>query len=242
MISLALKEYKSFFGSAIGYLVITAYLLTNGLFLWLFEGEYNILKSGFADLAPFFKLSPYIFIFLIPIVTMKSFSEEKKTGTLEMLLTKPLHTSEVVLGKFLGAFLLLITAILPTLIYVFIMQQYSFPENNLDWGTILGSYIGLLFLISAYCAIGLYASTLTDSQMVACLLAIAICFIGYIGIQQLSLFSGSFTTIVAYFGLFSHYKSISRGVLDSRDLLYFLSISFVFLAATVFQLNNEKNR
>jgi len=150
MKSIAFREIKSFFGSTIGYLVIAIFLLLNGLFLWVFDGEYNILNSGFADLTPFFTLSPWILIFLIPAVTMRSFSDEKKQGTIELLFTKPLSVWQIASGKFLGAFILIVLAILPTLVYVYVISSLGMPEGNIDLGSIIGSYFGLLFLIDQF--------------------------------------------------------------------------------------------
>ena len=171
MKALLLREIKSFFGSPIGYLVIAIFLLLNGLFLWVFEGDFNILNSGFADLSPFFKLSPWILIFLIPAVTMRSFSDEKKQGTIELLFTKPLSIWEIVNGKFFGAFLLIVLAILPTYVYVWIISYFGNPEGNIDMGSTLGSYFGLLFLIASYTSIGIYTSTLSENQIVAFIIA-----------------------------------------------------------------------
>ena len=158
MKSIALREIKSFFGSPIGYLVIAIFLLLNGSFLWVFDGEYNILQSGFADLSPFFTLAPWILIFLIPAVTMRSFSDEKKQGTIELLLTKPLSVWQIVNGKFLGSFLLIVIALVPTLVYVYVIYGLGMPEGNIDMGSTMGSYFGLLFLIAAYTAIGIFTS------------------------------------------------------------------------------------
>ena len=177
MKSIVLREIKSFFGSPVGYLVIAIFLLLNGLFLWVFDGEFNILKSGFADLSPFFTLSPWILIFLIPAVTMRSFSDEKKQGTIELLFTKPLSIWQIVNGKFLGAFLLIVIAILPTLVYVYVISSLGLPEGNIDMGSTLGSYFGLLFLVAAYTSIGIFTSTLSENQIVAFLIAVFICFI-----------------------------------------------------------------
>ncbi|MGQ3089205.1 ABC transporter permease subunit, partial [Flavobacterium sp.] len=146
MKALLLREIKSFFGSPIGYLVIAIFLLLNGLFLWVFEGDLNILNSGFADMAPFFTLAPWILIFLIPAVTMRSFSDEKKQGTIELLFTKPLTVWEIVSGKFFGALALIVMAIVPTIIYVFVLSTYGNPQGNIDMGSTIGSYFGLLFL------------------------------------------------------------------------------------------------
>jgi ABC-2 type transport system permease protein len=148
MKALLFREIKSFFGSPIGYLVIAIFLILNGLFLWIFDGEYNILNSGFADLSPFFTISPWILIFLIPAVTMRSFSDEMKQGTLELLLTKPLSIWQIVNGKFFGAMLLIVIAIIPTFIYVYVISSLGMPEGNFDMGSTIGSYFGLLFLIS----------------------------------------------------------------------------------------------
>ena len=174
MFSILKKEINSFFASPIGYLVIAVFLLLNGLFLWLFKGEFNVLDNGFADLSSFFLLSPWIFIFLIPAVTMRCFSDEKKQGTLELLLTKPIGHMQLVLGKYFGALILVIIAILPTLLYVYTISKLGNPEGNLDMGSIMGSYIGLLFLAAAYVAIGLFASTLSDNQIVAFIVAVLI--------------------------------------------------------------------
>lgn len=185
MKSIVLREIKSFFGSPIGYLVIAIFLIINGLFLWVFEGDYNISNSGFADLTPFFTLAPWIFIFLIPAVTMRSFSDEKKQGTLELLLTKPLSIWQIVNGKFLGAVVLIIMAVIPTFIYVAVISNLGMPEGNIDMGSTIGSYFGLLFLISAYCAIGVFTSTLSDNQIVAFIISVFLCFIFYFGLKEL---------------------------------------------------------
>ncbi|MEW5677195.1 gliding motility-associated ABC transporter permease subunit GldF [Flavobacterium enshiense] len=240
MKALLLREIKSFFGSPIGYLVIAIFLLLNGLFLWVFEGEFNILKSGFADLSPFFTLAPWILIFLIPAVTMRSFSDEKKQGTIELMLTKPLSTWEIVNGKFLGAFLLIVIAIIPTLIYVFVISDLGNPAGNLDMGSTMGSYFGLLFLIAAYSAIGIFTSTLSDNQIVAFIIAVFLCFVLYYGFEGLSSMMGNFGDLFASFGFESHFKSMSRGVLDTRDILYFVSVTIAFLAGTVYQLKSLK--
>lgn len=238
MKSIISREIKSFFGSPIGYLVIAIFLILNGLFLWFFEGDYNILNSGFADLTPFFTLSPWILLFLIPAITMRSFSDEKKQGTLELLLTKPLSVWEIVNGKFLGAVLLICIAIVPTYIYVEAVSSLGMPEGNIDLGSTLGSYFGLLFLISAYAAIGIFTSTLSDSQIVAFIIAVFLCFLFFFGFEGLASLSPNFSNYIAYFGMQDHYKSMSRGVLDTRDILYFSSIIIVFLSFTVNQLKS----
>lgn len=238
MKALLLREIKSFFGSLIGYLVIAVFLLLNGLFLWVFPGDFNIPSTGFADMAPFFTLAPWIFIFLIPAVTMRSFSDEKKQGTIELLFTKPLSVWEIVNGKFFGAFILILLALLPTIIYVIVLSSYGNPQGNVDMGSTLGSYFGLLFLVAGYTSIGIFTSTLSDNQIVAFILAVLFCFLLYFGFTGISGFAGSFSSAVAMLGMDYHFKSMGRGVLDTRDIIYFVSIAFLFLSLTVYKLKN----
>ncbi|MBC7641589.1 MAG: gliding motility-associated ABC transporter permease subunit GldF [Flavobacterium sp.] len=240
MKSILFREIKSFFGSPIGYLVIAIFLIINGLFLWVFDGQYNIMNSGFADMTPFFTISPWILIFLIPAVTMRSFSDERKLGTLELLLTKPLSIWQIVNGKFLGALLLIIIAILPTYIYVLIISSMGNPEGNIDLGPTIGSYFGLIFLIASYSAIGIFTSTLSDNQIVAFIVSVFLCFIFYFGFQGISSYLPSISNFIASIGMDFHFKSMSRGVIDTRDILYFSSITFVFLLLTVHQLKSYK--
>ena len=241
MKSIVLRESKSFFGSPIGYLVIAIFLLINGLFLWVFEGEYNILKTGFADMTPFFTLAPWILIFLIPAVTMRSFSDEKKQGTLELLLTKPLPIWQIVNGKFLGALLLIVMAIIPTFIYVWTIYGLGMPEGNIDMGSTIGSYFGLLFLISAYSAIGIFTSTLSDNQIVAFIISVFLCFFLYFGFEGLATVTPNISNFISALGMQDHYKSMSRGVLDTRDIVYFVSITVAFLSFTVYNLKSFKS-
>jgi ABC-2 type transport system permease protein len=231
MFAILKKEINSFFASPIGYLVIAIFLVLNGLFLWVFKGEFNILDYGFADLSSFFLLAPWILIFLIPAVTMRSFSDEKKQGTLELLLTKPISHTNIVLGKYFGAFILILIALLPTLLYVYTVYQLGNPIGNLDVGSTLGSYFGLLFLIAAYTAIGVFASTITDNQIVAFITAVFLCFLFYIGFEGLADFMSS--TFVEQLGMSFHYKSMSRGVIDTQDVLYFLSVTIFFIVLTI---------
>ncbi|RTY81003.1 gliding motility-associated ABC transporter permease subunit GldF [Flavobacterium sp. ZB4P23] len=241
MKSIVLREIKSFFVSPIGYLVIAIFLIINGLFLWVFEGDYNILNTGFADLTPFFTLAPWILIFLIPAVTMRSFSDEKKQGTIELLLTKPLSIWQIVNGKFLGALLLIVMAIIPTFIYVAVISSLGMPEGNIDMGSTIGSYFGLLFLIAAYSAIGIFTSTLSDNQIVAFIIAVFLCFFFYFGFEGLAAVVPNVSSIIASLGMQDHFKSMSRGVLDTRDILYFTSITVVFLSFTVYNLKSFKS-
>ena len=241
MKSIVVREIKSFFGSPIGYLVIAIFLIINGLFLWIFEGEYNILNTGFADLTPFFTLAPWILIFLIPAVTMRSFSDEKKQGTLELLLTKPLSIWQIVNGKFLGALLLIVMSIIPTFIYVAVISSLGMPEGNIDMGSTIGSYFGLLFLITGYSAIGIFTSTLSDNQIVAFIVAVFLCFFLYFGFGGLATVLPTISNFISALGMQDHYKSMSRGVIDSRDAIYFISITVLFLSFTVYNLKSFKS-
>lgn len=239
MKSILFKEIRSFFGTPVGALVILVFLLLNGLFLWVFEGEFNVLNSGFADLGPFFNLAPWILLLLIPAVTMRSFAEEKKQGTLELLFTKPISTTQIILGKFFGAFVLVILSLLPTLIYIYVLNDLSMADSQVDLGSTLGSYLGLLMLAAGYISIGLFCSALTDNQIVAFISTAVVCFVLYFGFEGMGqlLESGSF---VAAFGMHEHFKSMGRGVLDSRDVIYFLSLCFLFGFATYTRLNQLK--
>lgn len=243
MFAVLKKEINSFFASPIGYLVIGLFLVVNGLFLWVFTGEYNIPDSGFANLEPFFTLSPWIFLFLIPAITMKSFSEEIRQGTLELLLTKPLRTREIVLGKYFGALVLIILSLLPTLLYVFSISSLGKPEGNFDGGVVVGSYFGLIFLGGCYAAIGIFASILSPNQIVSFILSVFLCFVFFFAFDALANLGGfSFGTFgIEDIGLREHYHSISRGIVDTRDLVYFFSFIFFFLALTNFSLNNKKS-
>ncbi len=242
MLSLLNFEIKSFFSSPIGYLVISIFIILNGLFLWVFNTEFNIFNQGFADLNPFFLLAPWILLFLIPAVTMKSFAEEKRSGTLELLLIKPISVPHIVLGKFLGAFLLVCIAILFTLVYSVAIHYLGTTVGNMDTGSMVGSYIGLIFLVMSYTAIGIFTSTLTSNQIVAFLLAICISFIAYYGFESIATLGGIDATFFTNLGMKAHFESIGRGVLDSIDLIYFISITFFFLFLATLNLNSIKNK
>ena len=235
------KEINSFFASPIGYLVIGIFLLINGLFLFVFKGEFNILDNGFADLSAFFVLSPWIFLFLVPAITMRSFSEEHKQGTIEILLTKPISKLQLIFGKFLGAFTLILIALIPTLLYVITLWQLGNPVGNLDIAATIGSYIGLLFLAGSFTAVGIFASTLSQNQIVAFIIAVILCFMmfyGFDGLADLNVLSNMFN--IETLGLNYHFNSVSRGVIDTRNLVYFISVAVFFLVLTQLKLN--KNR
>ena len=236
MFAILKKEIYSFFSTAIGYLVIGIFLITNGLFIWVFKSEFNILDCGFADLSGYYFIAPWIFIFLIPAITMKSFSEEKKQGTLEILLTTPINNWQLVLGKFLGAFTLIILALLPTVLYIYTVHQLGNPIGNIDLGSTFGAYTGLLGIAMIYCAIGIFTSAVSDNQIVAFLLAVLLCFTFYYGFEGLSETIGA---SIENIGIKSHFKNISKGILDSRDIIYFFSISALFLFFTSLTLTKK---
>jgi len=232
MISIIKREINSFFSSTIGYLVISIFLIINGLFLWVFKGNFNILDSGFADLSPFFELAPWVLLFLIPAVCMRAFSDELKSGTLELLLTKPLTLQQIVIGKYFGAVILIVIALLPTLLYVYTISSLGNPPGNFDVGSTIGSYIGLLFLVLTYTAIGIFASTLTQNQIVAFIIAVFLCFSLYYGFEGLS----SSALDLSNLGFKAHFDSVSRGVLDTRDLGYFVCVTVFFIGLTILKL------
>ena len=243
MLAIFKREITSFLTSASGFLVMGLFLVLNGLFLWVFKGPNNIFEYGFADLSPFFLLAPWIFLFLIPAIAMKSFSEEKKLRTLELLLIKPITITQLVLGKFFGILGLAIITLLPTLLYVLCISELGTITGNLDMGLVVGSYVGILLLLGAYSAIGIFASTLSENQIVAFLIALLICFTGYYGFEAISvtITNGTIAVLISQMGMEAHFEQIGRGVLDSRDLVYFLSIIIFSLFLTTIQLKNHSN-
>lgn len=239
LIAILKKEFNSFFASPIAYLVIGVFLLINGLFLFIFNDDFNILNAGFADVTPFFYLAPWIFLFLIPAITMKSFADEFNTGTIELLKTKPVSDWQIILGKFAASLLLVITAIIPTFIYVYTVYKLGNPIGNIDFGSTIGSYIGLLFLAATYTSIGLFTSTLSKNQIVAFILGVFITFFLFFGFDAIATSFGNSSLTIKNLGINEHFKSISRGVIDTRDLIYFLSVTIFFLFITKTRLENE---
>ena len=233
MIQIFKKEFSGFLHSLIAYIVIGVFLVGVGLPVWVFP-ESSVLNSGYADMSVLFSLSPYVFMFLVPAVTMRSFAEEKKLGTLEFLFTKPLTDWQIILGKYLAAFALVIVAVLPTFVYYYSVSQLGDPVGNLDTPGVMGSYIGLILLGGVFCSIGILASAVSGNQIVSFLLASLLCFFFYYGldsISQLSFF-GSAGLLVKQFGVLYHYDSLSKGLIDSRDLVYFFSVVALMLVFT----------
>ncbi len=239
MLAILKKDFNSFFASPIAYLVIGIFLLVNGLFLWVFNDDFNILNAGFADLTSFFYLAPWVLLFLVPAITMKTFADEFQSGTIEILKTRPITNSQIVLGKFFAVLLLIIIAIIPTYIYVYTVNQLGNPIGNIDYGSTIGSYVGLLLLASSYASIGVFTSSISKNQIVAFLLAVFIVFFFYYGFDAVSNLFGNYSYTLKLFGMNEHFKSISRGVLDTRDVFYFLSIIVFFLFITKQKLTND---
>lgn len=231
MMQVLAKEFSSFLNSLIAYIVIGFFLTGIGLLMWVFP-ETSVLDYGFADLDTLFSMGPYVFIFLIPAITMRSFAEERKMGTLELLLTKPLRDWDLVIGKFMAAFALVFLSLVPTLIYYYSVYQLGSPPGNIDSAGVAGSYIGIALLAMVFCAIGLLASAVTHNQIISFILAAFLCFIFYIGFDSLAALLERGGLLVKQFGILYHYESLSKGLIDSRDVIYFLSVTFFLLLAT----------
>jgi len=236
------KEIATFFNSLIAYVVLIVFLIAMGLFVWVFE--YNILEPGntYATLDALFFYGPYLFLFLIPAITMRAFSDEIKAGTIELLLTKPLTEWHLVVGKYFAAVILVLIALIPTLIYYTTVYWLGDPMGNIDHGATIGAYIGLFFLGGIFAAIGIFTSTLSDNQIVAFLLAVFLSFIFYQGFEFLAGLRavGTLNEIILNVGIAEHYRSISRGVIDTRDLLYFISFIAIVLLLTRWWLEKRK--
>jgi ABC-2 type transport system permease protein len=242
MYTLFTKEINGFLNSLIGYVVIVVFLLVTGLFLWVLPLDSNILDFGYASMDGLFILAPFVFLFLIPAITMRSFADEKKSGTLELLMTQPLTDMQVIMAKYLAGVVLVIFALVPTLVYYFSVYRLGLTPGNLDTGGMWGSYIGLFFLGSAFVAIGLFASSISDNQVVSFIIAVFLCGFFYMGFELFYTFilSGSLGLIVQSLGINAHYSSMSRGVIDTRDLVYFLSITALFILLTKLKLESRK--
>lgn len=242
MLALWKKEIVVFFSSITGYLVAGVFLLMTGLFLWVIPGNLNIPFGGYASLDSLFWLAPWLYLFLVPAVTMRLFAEERKSGTIELLLTKPLTDWHIVGGKYLAGLSLVVISLLPTLIYFYSVDYLAQPQGNIDHGAIWGSYIGLVLLAAVYTSIGLFTSSLTDNQIVAFVLAVIVCFFFYNGFQAMAEipYFRPVSGFLVYMGIDEHYQSISRGVVDSRDVVYFAGVIAFFLVLTKTKLSSRK--
>ncbi|TAH22493.1 MAG: gliding motility-associated ABC transporter permease subunit GldF [Cytophagales bacterium] len=241
MLAILQKELNSFFNSLVGYIVMIVFLTGTGLFMWVFP-DTEVLGYGFATMETLFSMTPFVYLFLIPAITMRTFAEEKKAGTMELLLTRPLTDFQIIIGKYIASWLLVIFALLPTLIYYFSISALGTPQGNIDTAAVIGSYIGLFLLGAVFTSIGIFASSITDNQIVAFILSVFFCFILYTGfssLAQLDLWEGS-AYIVNQLGIDFHYAAMSKGLIDSRNLLYFFSIITIFLYLTYLNLRSRK--
>lgn len=241
MLSIFIKEINSFFSSIVGYVAVLVFLIACGLFLWVIP-ESSILDYGYATLDKFFDLAPWFLMLLIPAVTMRSFADEFRSGTIEWLSTKPVTDLSIIIGKYLASLALVVFSLLPTLLYVLTISSLAVQENNLDTGGIIGSYFGLFFLAASFTAIGTFCSSLTNNQIVGFLVALFSCYLLYSGFEALSSIPSFANGIDYYLGMIGmsfHYNSISRGLVDSRDVIYFLSVIILFISLTRLSLNRR---
>lgn len=241
MYSIFKKEIRSFLSSLIAYVVIGVFLIAIGIFMWILP-DYNVFDMGYANMDTLFGMAPWVFIFLISAITMRSFSEEKKSGTIEILTTRPISDTQIILGKYFAGVTLVLFSLVPTLLYFFTVYQLGAPKGNIDLGATWGSYIGLFLLACGFVAIGIFSSVITDNQIVSFILGMFLCFCFYNLFDMLANFNllGTYDSVVASLGIKAHYDSVSRGVIDSRDLLYFLSLITVFLWATKTAFGSRK--
>lgn len=239
MLAIYYKELRSFFSNATGYIVISIFLILTGLFLWVIPGQFNIPDSGYANVDGLFYIAPWLFLFLCPAVSMRLFAEEKQTGTWELLVSKPISKWNIVAGKYLAGWTLVLLSLLPTLLYYFSVYYMAEPLGNVDSGAFWGSFLGLVFLSAVYVAIGTFASSLSSNQIVAFVVAVVISFFMLYGFDLIAAFfkSGSIIQTIEALGINAHYKSISRGVIDSRDIAYFLLVSLIFLFFTKIRIS-----
>jgi ABC-2 type transport system permease protein len=234
MYSLFFKEITGFFYSLTGYIVIIIFLVVNSLFLWVFEGPMNLLDGGYATLDSLFILAPWVFLLLIPAITMRSFAEEKRSGTLDLLLTRPLTGIQIIGAKYFAAVVLVLLALLPTLVYYYTVLSLGNPAGNIDQGGTWGSYLGLIFLAGAYAAIGIFCSSLTDNLIISFLLAAFLSLFMCYGFEQVSTLAtmGKTGGFLVSLGIIEHYRSMSRGVIDTRDIVYFAALIAIFIVLT----------
>jgi ABC-2 type transport system permease protein len=233
MIHILSREFNSFLNSLIAYIVIGVFLTGMGLLVWVFP-DYSVIEYGYADLSALFSLAPYVFIFLIPAITMRSFAEERKAGTVELLMTKPLSDWDIILGKFFACFLLVTVALLPTIIYYFSIYVLGNPVGNVDSAGVVGSYVGLVLLGGVFCSVGIFASSITPNQIVAFITAAFLCYLlfsGFDSVASINLWATN-ALLIKQLGIQYHYESMSKGLIDSRDHINFVSVIFIMLLIT----------
>jgi ABC-2 type transport system permease protein len=241
MIQILSKELNSFLNSLIAYVVIGVFLVVIGLLMWVFP-ETSVLEYGYADMDTLFSLGPYVFIFLIPAITMRSFAEENKAGTIELLITKPISDWDIILGKFVASLLLVAAALIPTLIYFFSVYSLGNPAGNIDTPGVIGSYIGLFLMAAVFCSVGIFSSSLTRNQIVAFISGAFLCYLLFSGFESVSALNvwSENALFIKQLGLLDHYESLSRGLIDSRDVIYFFSAIFILLSLTKLILGSRK--
>jgi len=241
MFHLLLKEIAAFFNSLVAYIVIVVFLVGIGLISWVFP-QTSILEYGFAGIDPLFNTAPYVFMFLIPAITMRTFAEEYKAGTIEILLTRPISDLQIILGKYFASVLLVIIALLPTLTYYYTVYSLGSPAGNIDTAAVAGSYIGLVLLGAVFTSIGIFASSLTDNQIVAFIIAVFFCFCLHDGISAIASINvwSSYAYFISQLGIDYHYASVSRGLLDIRNIMYFLSLITIMIFLTKLSLESRK--
>jgi len=235
------KEINQFLNSLLGYLVLVIFLVASGLLFWVFPDS-SVLEYGFAEMTSFFSFIPFVFIFLIPAITMRSFAEEKKSGTLEWLLTKPLNEWSIIMGKFMAAWFLVFIALVPTLIYFWSLWILGSPSGNIDAAGISGSYIGLLLLAAVFSAVGIFGSSLTDNQLVAFVVSVFFCYFFYSGFHAISAIDvwSSASSVLEYLGLDFHYQALGKGLIDFRDVFYLCSVAVAMLFGTRLILTSRR--
>ncbi|QXV67273.1 gliding motility-associated ABC transporter substrate-binding protein GldG [Mucilaginibacter sp. 21P] len=241
MLSILKKEITTYLSSLVAYITIGVFLLVLGLFLWVFP-DTSILAYGYAGLDSLFSTAPYLFMFLVPAITMRSLAEERKEGTFELLLTRPLTNFQIVLGKYLAGVVIVLFALVPTLVYYFSVSTLGTPQGNIDTGAVIGSYIGLFLLGAVFTAIGVFASSVSKTQVIAFTIAVFLCFFFYSGFDSLSTILSLQNLGLQNLGITEHYNSISRGVLDTRDLMYFLVLIALFIWLTLYVLHRQLKR
>jgi ABC-2 type transport system permease protein len=242
MKALYLKEIRSFLGSLIGYTVMGSFLILNSLFLWVFSFGTNVLEGGTADLVSYFSIAPIVFLILIPAITMRTFAEEARTGTIELLFTRPISDFQIVLAKFFASLTLVLIAIFPTLIYYVSVHFLGDPVGIIDDGVTVASFLGLMLVGAAFVAIGIFISSITSNQIIALIMAVVVCWFAFIGFDLLANFGqfGGMDQILRNLGIMEHFTSIQKGVLVLTDIIYFISIITVFIMATRLSLQSRK--
>lgn len=242
MISLYRKEIQGFFSNLTGYVVIVIFLMANSMVMWLYPGKLNVLDAGYASIDTMFIIAPWIFLFLVPALTMRMFAEEEQSGTLELLLSRPLTEFQIVFSKYLASLTLIIFSLIPCLVFFISVYLLGNPPGNVDTGGTWGSLIGLFFLGAVYASIGIFSSSYTSNIIISFLMALVLCFVFYIGfdlLAQIQMFK-FVSSILLYIGINDHYMSVSRGVIDMRDIIYFISVISVFILLTKTKLAGKK--